>query len=168
MNDISAQLTLTEVTTPRWTSVYGIDSTDGVTPATRAQLSSYQRRPRAIPPVLAALKAEVEQRTGARFNFCLVNLCASSCVSRAPLTLADQDGKDSITYHSDGESFLGPLPTIASLSLGAPRDFLMRAAERKATDQPLKWTLRSGDMVVMRGTTQSTWEHCESARHRVR
>ena len=67
----------TDVTTPRWTSVFGVDCTDGVTPATPAQLSSYQRRPRIIPPVLAALKAEVERRTGARFNFCLVNLCVT-------------------------------------------------------------------------------------------
>ena len=35
-------------------------------------------------------------------------------------------GSDSISYHSDDERFLGPNPAIASFSLGAKRDFLMK------------------------------------------
>ena len=36
------------------------------------------------------------------------------------------DGNDQITWHTDGRTFLGPEPTIASLSLGAAADFEMR------------------------------------------
>jgi alkylated DNA repair dioxygenase AlkB len=99
------------------------------------------------------LRDEVSRRTGSQYNFVLVNYYS--------------DGKDSISYHSDGEDFLGPNPTIASLTLGAPRDFLMRPIPpKKGANEPEKvsstaekWTLESGDMIVMRGTTQSTWEH---------
>ena len=43
--------------------------------------------------------------------------------------LDSQHGTHSISYHSDDERFLGPLPTIASLSLGGSRDFYMRHKE---------------------------------------
>ena len=55
-------------------------------------------------------------------------------------------------------SFLGPLPCIASLSLGSNRDFLMKHKTDRTTPQE-KWSLASGDMVVMRGKTQSKWLH---------
>lgn len=88
----------------------------------------------------------VEQVTNAQYNFCLVNYYA--------------DGRDSISYHSDGERFLGPNPCIASLSLGGSRDFVLRHVDYKARDIPVqKFTLISGDMVVMRGTTQHKWQH---------
>ncbi|OXN15733.1 hypothetical protein CDV57_09413, partial [Aspergillus fumigatus] len=83
---------------------------------------------------------------GAVYNFCLVNYYAS--------------GDDSIAYHSDDERFLGPNPCIASLSLGAKRDFLMKhkTAEGVAA-APVKLALADGDMVIMRGETQSNWLH---------
>jgi hypothetical protein len=113
----------------------------------------------------------VERATNHRFNFCLVNYYAS--------------GADSIAYHSDDEAFLGPNPAIASLSLGAPRDFLMKHKPGKASTAAapsaassgrgrggggqedrggsaiptLKLALASGDMVVMRGPTQAHWLH---------
>jgi alkylated DNA repair dioxygenase AlkB len=76
-------------------------------------------------------------------------------------------GSDSISYHSDDERFLGPDPAIASFSLGARRDFLMKhkpAPSQEQTDEmsdskPLKLPLASGEMVLMRGTTQSKWLH---------
>lgn len=71
------------INTPRYTTVFGIDD------ASPKPLGQYQRRPRQIPPVLAALKAEVERRLDEHFNFVLVNYYS--------------DGKDSISYHSDGE-----------------------------------------------------------------
>ncbi len=101
----------------------------------------------------------VERATNHRFNFCLVNYYAS--------------GADSIAYHTDDEAFLGPNPAIASLSLGARRDFLMKpkaSSGSSAAVQPherrggsaiptLKLALASGDMVVMRGPTQAHWLH---------
>lgn len=57
-------------------------------------------------------------------------------------------------------SFLGPLPCIASLSLGSSRDFHMKHKQQKENDSKVeKWSLQSGDCVVMRGTTQSKWLH---------
>merc|ERR1712093_623414 len=89
-------------------------------------------------------KNKGQTETGEHFNFCLVNLY--------------ENGKDSISWHSDDESFLGPLPCIASLSLGSPRDFQMKHKTDKSAPVE-KWSLESGDMVVMRGTTQSRWLH---------
>jgi alkylated DNA repair dioxygenase AlkB len=90
------------------------------------------------------LKDEVEAKVGSPFNFVLVNYYA--------------DGKDSISPHSDDEAFLGPLPCIASLSLGSPRDFHMKHKENKSLATE-KWNLTSGTMIVMRGETQSKWLH---------
>lgn len=71
------------------------------------------------------------------------------------------NGTDSITYHSDDERFLGSLPAIASFSLGARRDFLMKHKPPlpDETTKPIKMPLASGDMVLMRGETQSQWLH---------
>ncbi|KAJ3043827.1 Alpha-ketoglutarate-dependent dioxygenase alkB 2 [Rhizophlyctis rosea] len=125
-----------DITTPRYTTVFGIDESG-------APLSAYDRRPRAIPTALELLKNEVEKATDEHYTHVLVNFYSN--------------GQDSISYHSDDESFLGPLPTIASLSLGSSRDFLMRHKVDKTKNE--KFVLESGDMVVMRGKTQSEWLH---------
>lgn len=117
-------------------------------------------RPRPIPACLEALRRGAERAAGCRFNFCLVNYYAS--------------GHDSISPHSDDERFLGDRPAIASLSLGARRDFVMRHKGSAPLGQgrggkgapaghdeaaPLKLPLGSGDMVLMRGPTQANWLH---------
>ncbi|KAI5466627.1 hypothetical protein BGZ63DRAFT_344782 [Mariannaea sp. PMI_226] len=153
----------TEIRTPRWTTVFGLDETsrfddDGhVVDAklkTRVSDRCYEKYPpRPIPECLDELRRCTEAATGCKFNFCLVNYYAS--------------GSDSISFHSDDEQFLGPDPAIASFSLGARRDFLMKHKPAKPgiTDQlaasakPLKLPLGSGDMVLMRGRTQSNWLH---------
>ncbi|RYP74617.1 hypothetical protein DL771_002883 [Monosporascus sp. 5C6A] len=163
----------THVRTPRWTTVFGVDDTsrfaeeDGAVvdartgarvPTTGDGGRHYAKYPpRPIPKCLDDLRRSTEAVTGCKFNFCLVNYYAS--------------GSDSISFHSDDERFLGPLPVIASFSLGARRDFLMKhkpvpnladgAAngddEREA--KPLKLSLASGDMILMRGLTQANWLH---------
>jgi hypothetical protein len=45
-------------------------------------------------------------------------------------------------------SFLGPNPTIASLSLGSPRDFQMRHKTDKSAKQE-KWSLQSGEQAAV-------------------
>lgn len=88
----------------------------------------------------------VEQVTDETYNFTLVNYYA--------------DGTDSISYHSDSESFLGPNPCIASLTLGSARDFFLRHINHKSNQAPIeKFKLVDGDMVVMRGGTQANWQH---------
>ncbi|KAH1301847.1 hypothetical protein KXX33_003044 [Aspergillus fumigatus] len=155
--------TTTQITTPRFTTVFGVDDTSlfthspGDSGSTSCLVDSeshrpvppnkYKSHPRPIPPCLDALRQRIEAAThGAVYNFCLVNYYAS--------------GDDSIAYHSDDERFLGPNPCIASLSLGAKRDFLMKhkTAEGVAA-APVKLALADGDMVIMRGETQSNWLH---------
>lgn len=153
----------TNINTPRYTTVFGLDETsrfadDGTIVDAKTGLkvpaSAYARHaPRPIPKCLDDLRRSTEAATGCNFNFCLVNYYSS--------------GSDSISYHSDDERFLGPEPAIASFSFGARRDFLMKHKPIPTSDQksglpepkPLKLPLGSGDMVLMRGKTQSCWLH---------
>lgn len=108
----------------------------------------YRCSPRPIPQCLDTLRRVTEQTTDCTYNFCLVNYYAS--------------GADSISYHSDDERFLGVDPSIASFSLGAKRDFLMKhkpLPPPTPSPTPLKLPLASGDMILMRGKTQSNWLH---------
>jgi len=148
----------TQVNTPRFTTVFGVDNTsrfldDGnlVDSKTNKPLPPgyYKCKPRPIPNCLKALRKVVEGTTSQDFNFCLVNYYAS--------------GDDSISFHSDDERFLGSNPAIASLSLGVTRDFIMKHKpdkEGKPVDaKTLKLALASGDMVLMKGPTQAHWLH---------
>ncbi|KAF4454362.1 hypothetical protein F53441_3119 [Fusarium austroafricanum] len=153
----------TQIRTPRWTTVFGLDETskfdDNGLPVdantgSRALDTRYAKYPpRPIPKCLDELRHRTELATGCKYNFCLVNYYAS--------------GSDSISFHSDDEQFLGRDPAIASFSLGARRDFLMKhkPPPPKSVDppamsvKPLKLSLGSGDMVLMRGRTQSNWLH---------
>ncbi|PVH82804.1 DNA repair family protein-like protein [Cadophora sp. DSE1049] len=154
----------TEINTPRYTTVFGLDetsrfSTDGQVIDAKTQQPVLKDKnytkyaPRPIPKCLDDLRLSTEAATGCKFNFCLVNYYAS--------------GSDSISYHSDDEKFLGALPAIASFSLGAKRDFLMKHKPIAPNDnappppetKPIKLPLASGDMILMKGRTQSNWLH---------
>ena len=91
---------------------------------------------------LDALRERLEAATEATYNSCLLNRYRS--------------GRDSVAWHSDDEPELGPTPTIASLSLGAARDFQMRPV-----GGGLSYTteLGHGDLVVMSGESQSAFRH---------
>lgn len=95
-------------------------------------------------PLLAELRAMVEGAAGARFNAVLLNHY--------------RDGRDSMGMHSDDEPELGPKPVIASLSLGATRTFILRHRQDKVL-KPVRVALGNGDLLVMRGETQSNWAH---------
>lgn len=147
----------------RYTTVFGLDDTsrfvedDSIVDAktlAKVPKSAYDRcAPRPIPKCLDDLRLSTEAATGCRFNFCLVNYY--------------QSGSDSIAFHSDDERFLGIEPAIASFSFGAKRDFLMKHKPLPPSDQhttapelkPLKLPLGTGDMILMRGKTQSCWLH---------
>ncbi|KAF9879121.1 DNA repair family protein [Colletotrichum karsti] len=153
----------THIRTPRWTTVFGLDETarfdeDGsvvdVKSGFKVEDKRYDRYPpRPIPKCLDDLRRSTEAATDCRFNFCLVNYYAS--------------GTDSISFHSDDERFLGPDPAIASFSLGARRDFLMKhkpippdpATPDKPAPKQIKLPLGGGDMILMKGRTQSNWLH---------
>ncbi|KAJ9636059.1 hypothetical protein H2204_005556 [Knufia peltigerae] len=151
----------TLINTPRFTTVFGLDETsrflDGGIKIVEASDESkpvrkdkYKCRPRPLPECLDFLRRVTEANTNTKYNFCLVNYYAS--------------GSDSISFHSDDERFLGPDPAIASFTLGAKRDFLMKhkppkEGEPKLETKDIKLPLASGDMVLMRGPTQSNWLH---------
>lgn len=148
----------TLINTPRYTTVFGVDETSrfndegelvDATSGKSLAKDAYGCKPRPLPQCLDLLRTLTENATGCKFNFALVNYYAS--------------GNDSISYHSDDERFLGVEPAIASFSLGAKRDFLLRhkktPAGHPSESKPIKLPLASGDMVLMRGATQSNWEH---------
>ncbi|KAG9231610.1 DNA repair family protein-like protein [Amylocarpus encephaloides] len=162
--DIKRGGILTRIRTPRFTTVFGLDETsifdensqiiDAISKKKVVNDINYSKYPpRPIPKCLNDLRVSIEAATGCKFNFCLVNYYAS--------------GSDSISYHSDDERFLGPLPAIASFSLGARRDFLMKhkpiapnnGASPPPETKPLKLPLASGDMILMKGRTQANWLH---------
>lgn len=69
-----------------------------------------------------------------------------------------RDGRDSVAYHADDEPELGPNPIIASISLGAPRRFLMKHRfDTKASRIEIE--LGHGSLLIMRGETQKNWLH---------
>lgn len=93
-------------------------------------------------PVLLQLKVRVEEEADAAFNTALVNRYRT--------------GGDTVGWHSDDEIGLGPRPTIASLSFGAERDFVLRHNDglHQATIP-----LAAGSLLVMSGNTQRNWKH---------
>lgn len=68
-----------------------------------------------------------------------------------------RNGRDSNGWHSDDEPELGSRPTIASVSLGVSRDFIMR---HKADHQlKVRLPLLSGSLLIMQGESQEYWQH---------
>lgn len=62
---------------------------------------------------IAGIKARVEKLVPTKFNSVLLNYY--------------RDHNDSMGMHSDDEKELGPKPTIASISMGAERSFLLKS-----------------------------------------
>jgi alkylated DNA repair dioxygenase AlkB len=60
--------------------------------------------------------------------------------------------------HSDDEVELGEQPVIASLTLGAKRNFILRHKYRKDIDS-VRLALGSGNLLIMKGDTQACWKH---------
>jgi alkylated DNA repair dioxygenase AlkB len=82
---------------------------------------------------------------------------ASACSFNSVLINYYRDGQDSNGWHSDNEPELGQNPVIASLSLGADRDFQLRHKTNKALRQSI--CLQHGSLLIMRGATQRCWQH---------
>ena len=126
-----------EMPQPRLTAWYG-------DPAARYTYSGLAWEPRPWTPALLALRQRVGTATGARFNSVLLNQY--------------RDGRDSMGWHADDEPELGPVPVIASLSLGATRRFRLRPRAGLA-HPPLSLDLPGGSLLLMRGPTQQHWQH---------
>lgn len=91
---------------------------------------------------LLQLKKMAEEKTGEKFNSCLLNLY--------------HDGSEGMAYHSDGEKDLKKDGAIASLSLGAERKFSFK---HKETKEKVELILEHGSLLVMKDETQSFWLH---------
>ncbi|BDA77170.1 DNA methylase [Leptospira kobayashii] len=91
---------------------------------------------------LLELRRIVEDISETKFNSCLLNLY--------------HDGEESMSWHSDDEKSLGLNTVIASLSLGAERKFSFK---HKNTKQSFSIYLENGSLLVMKGSTQTNWNH---------
>ena len=93
---------------------------------------------------ISGIKHCVERVVPARFNSVLLNYYRNQ--------------NDGMGLHSDDEKELGPRPTIASVSLGAERSFLLKSrADPDA--RPMKLPLASGSLLLMSGDTQKNYKH---------
>ena len=79
-----------------------------------------------------------------------------------------RDGRDSVAWHGDRVGRRRRETVVAIVSLGSPRRFLLRP---KTGGRSLRLTPAAGDLVVLGGTCQRTWEHsvpkCASAGPRI-
>ena len=105
--------------------------------------SGMQKTAQPWPDAVRPVKAHIEAITGQVFNSCLANLYPT--------------GQQSVSWHSDAEPELGPTPTIASVSLGAARRFVMR--HRAGLHADVEVLLRHGSLIVMAGQSQTHWKH---------
>ncbi|MFJ9349895.1 alpha-ketoglutarate-dependent dioxygenase AlkB [Streptomyces sp. NPDC101237] len=69
-----------------------------------------------------------------------------------------RDGRDSVAWHGDRIGRGDREDTmVAILSVGAPRDLLLRPLRGGPS---VRRPLGHGDLIVMGGSCQRTWEHC--------
>jgi len=92
---------------------------------------------------LLKLKEKIEAKTKHSFNSVLLNQY--------------RNGKDSNGWHADDEKELGINPVIASVSLGANRNFHFKRKNDK--EQKYKLELENGSLFLMAGETQHYWLH---------
>lgn len=105
--------------------------------------SGITMQPHPFGETLMAIKNKLEAFTHCQFNTALLNLY--------------RNGTDSMGWHRDNEKELGPAPIIASVSFGAVREFQFRHYQTK--DHLTKLPLEHGSLLIMRGLTNTYWEH---------
>ena len=122
---------------PRLSAWYG-------DPETLYSYSGIRLEPLGWTPTLLAIKADIEEISGARFNSVLINQY--------------RDQQDSVGWHSDDEPELGSDPVIASLSLGETRTFKLKHKTSKH-EKPRAIGLPHGSLLLMAGPMQRCWLH---------
>ena len=68
-----------------------------------------------------------------------------------------RDGRDSVAWHGDKIRHRRSDTVVAILSLGSPRRFLLRPV---GGGPSVGYELQGGDLLVLGGTCQTTWQHC--------
>ncbi|HWF56821.1 MAG TPA: alpha-ketoglutarate-dependent dioxygenase AlkB [Candidatus Dormibacteraeota bacterium] len=95
-----------------------------------------------LPERLEAMRAALSARYGRRFDSVGANLY--------------RDGRDSVAWHGDRIARTVRDPLVAIVSLGETRRLLLRPVGGRTA---LTLAPASGDLVVMGGTCQRTWQH---------
>ena len=95
-----------------------------------------------MPESLLSLKLQCEQASGVAYNSVLANLY--------------RGGEDYMGWHQDNETELGSEPSIASLSFGETRRFVLRHLQ---SGEKREFELGSGSLLIMAGKTQTYWQH---------
>ena len=126
-----------QVNLPRLTAWYGDKGKS-------YKYSGIKMNPNPWTPTLLVIKEKVETVAKLNFNSVLVNLY--------------RNGQDYVSWHSDDEPELGNNPTIASVSFGATRRFILRHKSDRDLDK-VEVTLTHGSLILMQGTTQHFWQH---------
>ncbi|MGY1747434.1 alpha-ketoglutarate-dependent dioxygenase AlkB [Blastococcus sp. SYSU D00695] len=99
-------------------------------------------------PLVAEARAALNRHYGAELGEPFVS--AGMCLYR--------DGRDSVAWHGDRLGRARSADTmVAILSLGAPRPLMLRPV---GGGESLRFPVGHGDLVVMGGSCQRTWEHC--------
>jgi alkylated DNA repair dioxygenase AlkB len=93
-------------------------------------------------PTLLSIKNALEEALDAEFNCCLLNYYAN--------------GTQGMSWHSDDEKVMQENGVIASISLGANRNFDFK---HKTLDIRKRVLLENGSMLVMQGETQKHYLH---------
>lgn len=106
-----------------------------------------------LPDMVQHIIQQLHQTTGYLFNSVLVNLY--------------RDGQDHMGWHSDDEPELVSPPVVASLSLGAERDFLLKPRRAGSAAHQYKLPLGDGDLLLMGPHMQQHWLHSLPKRARV-
>jgi alkylated DNA repair dioxygenase AlkB len=102
------------------------------------------------PPELVVMARELSDRYGVEFTQVGANLY--------------RDGSDSVAWHGDRVARELPSATVALVSLGAMRPFRLRP---KSGGASVGFAPGPGDLLVMGGSCQRTWQHSVPKTHGV-
>lgn len=105
--------------------------------------SGINLRPLPWTPLIEDLRQRIQKATSHSFNSVLLNYY--------------RDGEDSVSWHADDEAELGLDPVIASLSLGAERNFRMR--HKTGLVRNHSCALTDGSLLLMGQGTQKHYVH---------
>lgn len=95
------------------------------------------------PEIIKRLNRLVEEKTGYEFNSVLLNLY--------------RNGEDKVSWHADDEKSLGNEINIASISIGAEREFQFKSKHN--SNEKKEIMLTHGSLLVMHNPIQEHWLH---------
>ena len=114
--------------------------------------SGTRHRGEGWPQWFLPLLRSVNEASGTSFNGCLLNLY--------------RHGEDRMGWHADDEPEIDQQQPIASLSLGATRDFCLR--HRRDQQRRASLPLADGDLLIMHPGCQQIWMHGVPIRKRIK